>query len=54
MIIDGKAAKEVWINEVRDSLLPRLKDDARFPDAARMVSRFAAAIAQWCKSDVAG
>jgi hypothetical protein len=51
MIIDWKASKEAWINEVRDSLIPHLTNDTRFPDATRIVSRFDAAIAQWRRSN---
>jgi hypothetical protein len=51
MAIDWKASKELWINDVRVSLIPRLTGDARFPDAEHMVNRFDAAIARWRQSD---
>lgn len=50
MIIDWNASKEAWINEVRGSSVPHLIGDPRFPDAARMASRFEAAVAKWKNS----
>lgn len=51
LIIDWKASKESWIEEIRAGLLPRLAGDGRFPDANALAQRFEASVSHWRTSD---
>jgi hypothetical protein len=50
MQIDWQLSKEDWIERVRQSLVPALLADHRFPDAANLVGRFDASVDQWKRS----
>lgn len=51
MIIDWKASKQSWIDDLRARLIPRLRADVRFSDVDRLVRRFNDTVSRWQAHD---
>jgi hypothetical protein len=47
VLIDWKASKEEWVAEVRERLVPRLRNDRRFASSGDFVARFDRSVERW-------